>query len=141
VIVDANVLLYARNSSDPHHDAARAWLEDALNGPTRVGLPWQSLAAFVRITTNPRAMPNPLTPDDAWTQVEEWLAAPRSWVPKPSERYAEVFGRLVRTHDVRGPLVTDAQLAALALDHGVDVVSTDGDFARFSEIRWVHPFR
>lgn len=139
MLVDANVLLYARNADDPHHDQARAWLVAALNGPTRVGLPWQSLTAFLRIATNPRAFAMPLEPDVAWQQVEDWLAAPRAWVPQPTDAFASVLGRLVRDHGIRGPLVTDATLAALAIDHGVAVVSTDPDFARFSDVRWINP--
>jgi toxin-antitoxin system PIN domain toxin len=141
MIVDANVLLYARNAVEPRHERARAWLEDALNGDTRVGLPWQSLAAFLRIATNPRAFPDPLAPGEAWQQVEEWLDAPRAWIPRPTSQYRHVLGRLVHTHQVRGALVTDAQLAALAVDHGVALVSTDADFARFDEVRWVNPLR
>lgn len=141
MIVDANVLIYARNAADPNHHAARAWLERALNGETRVGLPWQTLGAFMRIVTNPRAFPDPLGVDEAWMQVEEWLDAPRAWVPQPTPAYRSVLGRLVRTHHVRGPLVTDAQLAALAIDHGVELVSTDADFARFSDLRWIDPLR
>jgi uncharacterized protein len=139
VILDANVLLYARNESDRRHVAARTWLEAALNGPSRVGLPWWTLAAFVRIATNPRAFPDPLTPADAALQVEEWLDAPRAWLAEPTSHYREVFTSLVRDHDVRGPLVTDAQLAALAIDHGVPVVSTDADFARFPAVEWINP--
>ncbi|MEX2620802.1 MAG: type II toxin-antitoxin system VapC family toxin [Egibacteraceae bacterium] len=139
MIVDANVLLYARNAADPHHDAAREWLEGALNGDTRVGLAWQSLTAFLRIATNPRAFPDPLSPEQAWRQVEAWLDAPSAWVPHPTEQYRRVLGRLVRNHEVRGALVTDAQLAALAIDHGVELVSTDPDFGRFPELRWVDP--
>ena len=139
MIVDANILLYARNVNDPSHDAAREWLESALNGPTRVGLPWWSLTAFVRIASNARAFPEPLSPAEAADQVEEWLAAPRAWLAEPSDHYAEVFIRMIRSHQVRGPLVTDAQLAALALDHGVPIVSSDADFARFGEVEWINP--
>lgn len=139
MILDANLLLYARNEADLRHEAARSWLEKALNGDTRVGLPWQSLAAFLRISTNPRAFPEPLSPQDAWEQVEEWLDAPRAWVPSPTPRFRDVLGRLMRTHHLRGALVTDAQLAALAIDHGVALVSTDADFARFAEVRWLDP--
>lgn len=141
MIVDANVLIHARDIDSAQHGAAREWLEGALNGDTRVGLPWQSLTAFVRVLTNPRAYPHPLTPDEAFGQVEEWLAAPRAWIAQPTEGYADVLGRLLRRHEVRGPLVSDAQLAALAIDHGVAVVSTDGDFGRFDEVRWIHPLR
>lgn len=139
MIIDANILLYARNAADAAHDTARAWLEDALNGDTRVGLPWSTLGAFQRIATNVRAFPDPLAPDEAWQQIEEWLDAPRAWVPQPTRRFRDILGRLVRDHHVVGPLVTDAQLAALAIDHGVAVVSTDADFARFGEVPWINP--
>lgn len=79
------------------------------------------------------------SPQDAAFQVEEWLDAPRAWLAEPTPQYREVFTSLVRAHDVRGPLVTDAQLAALAIDHGVPVVSTDADFARFRLLEWVNP--
>lgn len=140
MIVDANILLYARNAADPRHDTARTWLEGALNGPTRVGLSWWTLTAFVRIATNPRAFPTPLTPAEAALQVDEWLDAPRAWIPEPSPQYREVFTSLVRTYELRGPLVADAQLAALAIDHGVPVVSVDADFARFANLVWINPF-
>lgn len=139
MLLDANLLLYARNADDPHHDRARAWLVAALNGPTRIGFPWQTIAAFLRIATNARAFSEPLEPEVAWQQVDEWLAAPRAWVPQPTAAYAAVLGRLIRDDQIRGPLVTDAALAALAIDHGVAVVSADTDFARFSDVRWINP--
>lgn len=139
MLLDANVLLYARNADDPQHDRARTWLVDALNGPTRVGFPWPSVTAFLRIATNPRAFAEPLAPRDAWAQVEQWLAAPRAWIPQPSYAYAGVLGHLVRSQRIRGPLVSDAALAALAIDHGVAVVSTDADFARFPDLTWINP--
>lgn len=76
MLVDANILLYSVDEASPFHPAALRWLTDALNGPQRVGLPWQSLWAFVRISTNPRAVRNPLTPAEAWADVEGWLDAP-----------------------------------------------------------------
>lgn len=139
MILDANILLYATNTDAAHHHRARLWIEEALNGETRVGLPWQSLGAFLRISTNARAFPDPMTAEQAWKQVDEWLDAPRAWVPQPTSEYRHILGRLVRSNDVRGPLVTDAQLAALAIDHGVAMVSTDTDFARFAEVRWINP--
>lgn len=141
MIVDANLLLYARNEADPRHDPARRWLEAALNGPTRVGLPWWSLTAFLRIATNPRAFAVPLTPREAWEQVEDWLQAPRAWRVQPTDNFPRVMGRLVQDYELRGPLVTDGQLAALAIDHGVPVASTDADFARFREVTWVNPLQ
>ncbi|MGH3665280.1 MAG: TA system VapC family ribonuclease toxin [Egibacteraceae bacterium] len=139
MLVDANLLLFARDSTSPFHERSRTWLEAQLRGPARVGLPWQSLGAFVRIATHPRILEAPLTPDDAWDQVEDWLAAEPAWVPLPTERHGEALGQLVRRHQLRANTITDAQLAALAIEHGVAVASADADFARFTEIRWVNP--
>jgi toxin-antitoxin system PIN domain toxin len=139
VIVDANVLLYAVDGASPFHDRSRRWLEDRINGTTRVGLPWQSLGAFVRIVTHPRALDRPLTATEAWEHVRAWLIQPSVWVPIETERHAEVLEDLVLRHDVRGNLVSDARLAALAIEHGVPVASAATDFARFPEITWVNP--
>ncbi|MBX3031385.1 MAG: PIN domain-containing protein [Chloroflexi bacterium] len=140
MIVDANILLYAVDSTSPFHARARAWMEDRLNGPTRVGLPWQSLAAFVRIVTHPRALDRPLTPKAAWSHVQAWLDQPAAWIPLETERHAKILRDLLVRHDVRGNLVSDARLAALAIEHGVPIASADTDFARFPEIRWISPF-
>lgn len=139
MLVDANLLLYARDSSSPEHDAAREWLEARLNGSTRVGLPWASLVAFLRVATHPRVYEQPLAAEDAWQQVADWLAAPAAWVPGPTAAHADVLGRLVRGHRVTGALVSDAHLAALAIEHGVELCSADTDFARFTELRWHNP--
>jgi uncharacterized protein len=139
VIVDANLLLYAHNASDARHQAAAAFLEGVLNGPRRVGLPWQSLTAFVRIATHPRVFPKPLSADAAAEQVQQWLAAPAAWVPVPGDRHADVLLPLIRQLRLTGPLVSDAHLAALALEHGTGIWSTDADFARFPGLRWEDP--
>jgi toxin-antitoxin system PIN domain toxin len=139
MLVDANLLLYAVDRSSREHEAARTWLEDVLNGPRRVGLPWQSLGAFLRISTHPRAAKKPLRSTQAWAYVEEWLACEAVWTPVPTERHAEILGDLIRRYDVSGNLVTDAQFAALALEHGVGVYSNDTDFARFTELQWIDP--
>lgn len=139
MLVDANVLLYAVDQVSPFHDSAREWLEAALNGPRRVGIPWLSLTAFMRIVTHPRALNEPLTPGDAWRFVEDWLDAPAAWVPQPGRGHREILGRLVRQLDLRGNLVTDAVLAALCVEHGLQIVSADSDFARFSELDWINP--
>ncbi len=139
MIVDANVLLFAEDDTSAHHDRCRAWLETALNGPVRIGLPWTSLLAFLRIRTNPRVYRVPLSIEDAWEVARAWLAAPSAWVPVPTERHADVLGRLVGTHRPTANLLPDAHLAALAVEHGVGVCSVDTDFARFPELRWTNP--
>ncbi|MBI4347122.1 MAG: PIN domain-containing protein [Elusimicrobia bacterium] len=139
MLVDANILLFAADSRSPAHARAAAWLTLALNGEVRVGLPWESLTAFVRIATHPRASDHPLAPQAAWGFVTDWLAAPTAWVPLATERHAEVLGRLIERYRLAGNLVPDGHLAALAIEHGLEVCSTDTDFARFSEIRWRDP--
>lgn len=139
MIVDANVLLYAVDTNSAFHKPSRDWLENALNGPHRIGFPWVSLTAFQRISTHPRISANPLTPEQAWSHIQDWLDADQSWVPEPGSRHAEVFAELIISGDLRGNLVTDAHLAALAIEHGVGICSLDSDFARFSSLTWVNP--
>ncbi len=138
MIVDANVLLYAVDATSPFHRPAKNWLERSLNEPARVGLPWASLLAFQRISTHPRAAVSPLSPSQAWSFVADWLDADSSWVPVPGGRHAEIVRDLIVTGDLRGNLVSDAHLAALAIEHGVGVCSADSDFARFP-VPWVNP--
>ncbi len=139
IIVDANVLVYARVSDFDQHDAARVWLDDRLNGRGRVGLPWSSLLAFLRLVTSPRVFARPEPVASAWRQVEEWLDGDPVWVPEPSDRYREILAELVAAASPTANLIPDAGLAALAIDHGCSLASTDGDFARFPGLRWENP--
>ena len=135
VIVDANVLLYAVDLASAHHERARSWLDDSLAGSEAVGLAWIALLAFIRIGTNPSILPTPMTADEAIGQAETWLAAPAAVVAQPTARHASVLRGLLRDTGTAGNLTTDAHLAALALEHGADVVSYDRDFARFPGVR------
>ncbi|HEX9682067.1 MAG TPA: type II toxin-antitoxin system VapC family toxin [Acidimicrobiales bacterium] len=139
MLLDANLLLYAVDTTSPFHDRARPWLEDTLNGPRRIGLPWPSLTAFVRIATNPRALAEPLRPSDAWSLVRSWLDVPTAWIPVPTDGHAEILGHLVVDLDLRANQIPDAHLAALAIEHGLTIASADTDFARFAEVRWDNP--
>ena len=139
MIVDANVLVYAVDTSSPHHARAAAWLTEALNGTIRVGLPWQTIGAFLRITTHPRLWERPLTADDARHYIDTWLATPVAWMPSTDASTWEGYRELVADRSITGNLVPDAQLAALAVQHGVELVSADSDFARFPRVRWVNP--
>ncbi|HZI97195.1 MAG TPA: TA system VapC family ribonuclease toxin [Actinomycetales bacterium] len=139
MLVDANLLLYAVDRSSPFHQKARPWWQERLNGSRQVGLPWPTIGAFVRISTHPRASARPLTVDQAWGYVAGWLAQPVTWTPTETDQHAEVLGELLLRHRVRGNLVTDAQLVALAICHGLAIVSADTDFARFSEVTWTNP--
>ena len=139
MLLDANVLLYSVDHSSPHHARSADWVRRTFEGQRRIGLPWQTIGAFLRIATHPRVFSRPLSSADAWSIVEHWLAAPNSWVPTATERTAVILGDLIKDLDLRGNLVTDAQLAALAIEHGLSIVSADSDFARFDGLRWMNP--
>jgi len=139
VILDANVLLYAVDEQSHFHTPALAWLDEAMNGVERVGFPWVSLTAFQRIITHPRATANPLTPTEAWEYITDWLDADQAWIPTPGVRHRDILGRLLVDGDLRGNLVTDAHLAALAIEHGTTICSFDSDFARFPGLGWINP--
>lgn len=139
VLVDANVLIYAKFSDFSQHAACRCWLDEKLNQPEPVGIPWLSLMAFMRISTNGRVFARPLNPVQALAQIGEWTLRSNVWQPEPSERFAEIFSEVARNSQATGNLVTDAYLAALAREHGLTVVSTDSDFARFAAVRWMNP--
>jgi toxin-antitoxin system PIN domain toxin len=103
-----------------------------------VGFAWPSITAFLRIVTHPRALDRPLTAEQAWAYVEEWLTCDNAWVPQPTANHAAVLGGLITSAGLRGNLISDAHLAALAIEHGLQVCSADTDFARFSQLTWVN---
>jgi toxin-antitoxin system PIN domain toxin len=139
ILVDANLLIYAGVDSFERHQSARQWLDGRLNGVAPVGLPWPSLLGFLRVTTNPRVFAKPATLTEAWHRVSDWLACERAWIPQPTERHREVLGGLLGGSGVQANLVHDAHMAALAIEHGLILCSTDGDFARFPGLRWEDP--
>lgn len=141
ILVDANLLVYAHVASFPQHERARTWLDGRINAAAPVGLPWPSLLAFVRIVSNPRIFDRPAAVSVAWRQVESWLANQSVWVPLPTERHQEALAPLMAGAEGRANLVPDAHLAALAIEHGLVLCSTDGDFARFDGLEWQNPLR
>lgn len=141
-LLDANVLLYAYNADSPHHGECRAWLESAFNDPDEiVALPWQTILAFVRIATNPRAVSRPLTSEVACGIVNQWLSRRNVITVGYGERFWALFSEQVAEGKVSGPLMTDAALAALALEQGATLYSTDKDFRRFQALKLVDPLR
>jgi toxin-antitoxin system PIN domain toxin len=141
MLVDANILIYAVDEHARLHKVAVAWLTRQLTGSRRVGLPWQSLAAFLRIATHPRIFPRPLAPETAYDRVSDWLAAPGAWIPQPGPGYHGVLRELVDAYGVTGNLIPDTMLAALAIEHGLTLYSADTDFARFANLRWENPLQ
>jgi toxin-antitoxin system PIN domain toxin len=139
ILVDANLLLYAANHAAPEHERARVWLDGRLNGSVAVGLPWPSLLAFVRLATNPVVVRHPVTSAQAWRQVEEWLTCEPAWMPVPGDAHRRIVGGFLEARWMTSRLVPDAHLAALAIEHGLTLQSTDGDFARFPGLKWENP--
>jgi uncharacterized protein len=139
ILVDANLLLYATVRHYAEHKRAREWLNEQLNAAYKVGIAWPTIQAFVRIITNPRIFPSPLSSHAALQQVEQWLALEIVWTPLPTDRHLTTLSALIRQTKATGNLVSDAELAALAIQHGLELHSTDGDFSRFPNLRWKNP--
>lgn len=139
IIVDVNLLIYAVNEDFPDHRAAKAWLEAAISGPETVGLPWVVLLAFLRLTTRSGLFRNPLNVAEAFEVIDFWLQQPSVTVPEPAARHLHTMRDLLLPLGTGGNLTSDAWLAALAIEHGAELCSTDNDFARFSRLRWRNP--
>jgi len=139
MIVDANLLLYAVDERSPFHERSLEWLTAVLNGTRRVAIPWMSLVAFMRISTNLRATDRPLSPSQAAGFVRDWLAAAVVWTPAPGPRHVEIVLDLVEDGQLSGNLISDAHLAAMAIEHGLVLASNDSDFSRFEGLRWENP--
>jgi toxin-antitoxin system PIN domain toxin len=139
ILVDANILVYSHAPTYPQHEKSRIWLDQQLNGTTRVGLPWVSLLGFVRLVSNQRIFAQPASVAEAWSRVARWLDCEPAWIPEPTPRHAEVLGTLMTSAGMTSALVSDAHLAALAIEHGLILCSADGDFARFPGLRWHNP--
>lgn len=139
MLIDANLLVYSFDTASPFHERAKRWLTDLLESGRRVALPTQSLAAFARVTTHPKITTSPIDPATAAVVIRDWLAVPTVWIPAPGPTHGQLFCDLVERYRLTGNLVSDASLATLALEHGLALASTDTDFARFTELRWVNP--
>jgi len=138
-LVDANVLLYAVNPATAHHRLARAWLDRALDGEEAVGFAWIALLAFIRVATSTTIFERPLEPSVACDAVRGWLARPSAVVVEPTVRHIDILAGLLAEAGTAGNIVSDAHLAAMAVERDATVVSFDADFGRFAGLRWVRP--
>ena len=139
IVLDANLLLYAYNSSAPNHAQARRFVEEILSGAEAVGLPWQTIFAFLRIITNRQLRGTRLSVEEAVAIVEEWAALPTVHLLAPGDRHWAFFKRMLIDGKASGPLTTDAELAALTMENGGVLYTTDRDFARFPGLKWTNP--
>ena len=139
IIVDANLLIYAIDADSPHHKASRRWLEKTWSGTTWVALPYIVVLAFLRLTTRPGIMRDPLRPEDALDFVDSWLNQPYLTLLTPGPNHWPILRNLLQLSGTAGNLTSDAHIAALALEHGATVYSADNDFKRFAGVRHVNP--
>jgi uncharacterized protein len=138
-IVDLNILLYAVNSDAAQHERAREWWERAVNDEEVIGLAWVVLLGFLRLSTNPRVFPRPLSADAAAARLDTWLARDNIRVVSEKADHWTILKRLLRGSGTAGNLTSDAHLAALALSHDAVLVSSDADFSRFTSLRLENP--
>ena len=139
ILMDANILLYAEDQLSSRHTAARSWWDAQLSKDSPVCLCWTVLGAFIRIGTNPRVFERPLSLEQAISRVQSWLDPPCVRIVRPTERHWIVFQKMLLEGQAVANLVTDAHLAALAVEHGCELISTDSDFSRFPGLRWSNP--
>jgi toxin-antitoxin system PIN domain toxin len=139
ILIDANLLIYAYSVRARQHEAARRWLEDRLSGNEAVALPWEVVHAFLRLTTGGVVLDRPTTIEQAFQIVNRWFALPHVVTLVPGGRYWEILQRVCTAGQVRGKVVSDAHLAALAIENDATMYTADADFRRFSGLRVINP--
>jgi len=139
IVADLNLLLYATNADAPQHPPARAWWHACLQGEEAVGLAWTVVLGFLRIATSARVFARPISVEQALEAVQSWLEHPHVQPLEPTDRHWEVLRELLADVGTAGDLTMDAHLAALAIEHGARLHSTDADFGRFRHVRWSNP--
>jgi toxin-antitoxin system PIN domain toxin len=140
-LVDLNILIYAIDESSPRHAAARDWLDETLSGVATVAFAWHVLIGFVRLSTRAVIFERPLSVDESFDVVDGWLEQPCATVVHPTDRHSVILRRLLTPLGTAGNLTSDAHLAALSVEHGAALYSTDMDFSRFSGVRWIDPLQ
>jgi uncharacterized protein len=138
-LVDLNILLYAINADGPHHRASKLWIEDTLGGVETVAIPWIVILGFLRLATSRHVFAKPLPVDEAVAIVDGWVGRPNVVALYPGPDHWRILKALVAGTGTAGNLTTDAHLAALAIEHGCQLCSTDADFGRFAQLDWVNP--
>jgi hypothetical protein len=138
-LTDVNLLLYAVDASAPRHRRAREWLETQLSGSETVAFAWSVLLGFLRLSTNARVFAAPLAMTESFDIVEGWLSQPNATVVHPTERHSAILRQLIEPFGTAGNLTSDAHLAALSIEHGAELCSSDTDFSRFAGVRWTDP--
>jgi uncharacterized protein len=140
-LLDANILLYAVNVDAPLHSAARRWIEEVMSGSETVAFSWNVILAFLRLSTRPGLFRNPLTPDEAFDVIHNWLDDPEVMIVNPGPNHFAILERILGPLGTAGNLTSDAHLAAIAIENGAELCSCDADFARFAGLQWRNPLK
>ncbi|MGD9345721.1 MAG: type II toxin-antitoxin system VapC family toxin [Candidatus Aminicenantes bacterium] len=141
ILIDTNILLYAEDRLSQLHKEARQWLDNQLSGESPVCLCWSILTSFIRISTNRQIFMRPLTMRQAITRVQSWIDQPCLRLIHPTESHWQIFQIMLTEGQAKANLVVDAHLAALAIEHGCILYSTDSDFTRFPKLKWKNPLK
>jgi uncharacterized protein len=139
ILTDVNILIYAYDINFKHHYEIKTWFEEKLASTDSIYLSWQSVSGFLRITTNPRLFQNPMLGEKAREKVNQWLSRPNVSILLQTEKHWTIFERLLVETKIVGPKTMDAHLAALAIEHGVTLATTDRDFLAFKGLRVLNP--
>jgi toxin-antitoxin system PIN domain toxin len=141
IIPDINLLIYAYNTGAPFHETAKLWWEERLSGYTSVGLTWIAVHGYLRIMTSTRILENPLRPEEALQDIEDWMKRDCVEIISPGPRHMKILSSLLESVGVAGNLTTDAVLAAISIEYQAELHSNDSDFSRFPGLKWVNPLR
>ena len=139
IVPDANLLIYSVNADSPFHRRAKTWIEETLNGKDAIGLSWSVLTAFIRITTRRNTYAKPVSVEESFEYIEAWLAHPAVTLVHPGPKHFSILRELLVGVGTGGNLTSDAHLAALAIEHGAELCSSDYDFGRFPRLNWSNP--
>ena len=139
ILVDTDLLIFSHNADAEQHIQSRHWLEQQFASGARVGLPWHGLLGFIRLVSNPKIFSKAESPRDAWQQVRDWLSLENVWIPQPTERHVRIMDEMFKSTRIGTQDVMDVHLAALAIEHGLILCSTDRDFVRYPTLRWFNP--
>jgi toxin-antitoxin system PIN domain toxin len=141
ILPDINLLVYAHDQGSPHHDKALGWWQGLLDGNEAVALAWVVLLGFVRLTTHPKVFENPMTVSESLARIEEWLSLPHLRIIDPPDHHFQTWSHLLRAVGVGGNLTTDSHLAALCIERGIILHTSDADFSRFPGLKWTNPLQ
>src|SRR5216684_3852162 len=139
ILIDANILLYAYDAGASQHIVCRNWLEEIFRRREAVGFAWSTFLSFLRLSTDSRVFRVPRKWKEAEEIVRGWLDQPAAYLLQPEEEHWAILSRLIREGQARGPLIMDAHLAALAVEHGAALCTNDRDFTRFPGLKLVNP--